>query len=96
MIEIAFGILLALAILLCVPFLMRGLAALIPIAALSFFALFFLGTGFGRSLIPVVFTLGMFFALIAGAGRLWDWREAKKRGPRQVLSTAADDRWHAR
>jgi hypothetical protein len=79
MIEVAGGILLALLVLLCIPMLLRSIAALIPIGALLLLGAFFLGTAFGRTLLPGVVVVGVFAAAVWGASKGLDYRDAARR-----------------
>lgn len=80
MIEVAGGILLALLVLLCIPMLLRSIAALFPICALLLLGAFFLGTSFGRTLLPGVVVVGGFAAVVWGVSKGLDYRDAVKRG----------------
>lgn len=80
MIEIAGGILLALLVLLCIPLLLRSIAALIPIGVLLLLGAFFLGTAFGRTLLPVVLVVAVFASVIWAISKGLDHRDAERRG----------------
>lgn len=79
MIEVAGGILLALLVLLCIPFLLRSIAALIPIGALLLVGAFFLATDFGRMLLPAAFAAGVLGALVWLVSKGLDHRDADRR-----------------
>jgi hypothetical protein len=79
MIEIAGGILLALLVLICIPFLLRSIAALIPIGALLLIGGFFLGTEFGRTLLPVALAAGILGAVVWAVSKGLDHRDEKRR-----------------
>jgi hypothetical protein len=79
MVEIAGGILLALLVLLCIPFLLRSIAALIPIGALLLIGGFFLGTEFGRTLLPVALAAGVLGAAVWVISKGLDHRDAERR-----------------
>jgi hypothetical protein len=79
MIEIAGGILLALLVLLCIPFLLRSIAWLIPIGTLLLIGAFFLGTEFGRTLLPVALAAGILGAVVWATSKGLDHRDAERR-----------------
>jgi hypothetical protein len=79
MFEVAGGILLALLILLCIPFLLRSIAALIPIGALLLLGAFFLGTELGRAVLPVVLAAAVLAAVVWAISKGLDHREAVRR-----------------
>jgi polyferredoxin len=87
MIQIAGGILLALIFLLCVPFLLRGIAGILTIAALLIVGAFLFGTAPGRMLLPAVVLFGAVAAAVALASKMLDRRDARKR---------AKATWHLR
>jgi hypothetical protein len=79
MVEIAGGILLALLVLICLPFLLRSIAALISICALLLLGGFFLGTEFGRTLLPVALAAGVLGAVVWVISKGLDHRDAERR-----------------
>lgn len=79
MIEVAGGILLALLVLLCIPFLLRSMLWLIPVCALLLIGAFFLGTEFGRTLLPVALAAGILGAVVWAISKGVDHRDAERR-----------------
>jgi hypothetical protein len=84
MIEIAGGILLALLVLLCVSFLLRSIAWLIPIGTLLLIGAFFIGTEFGRTLLPVVLAAGILGAVVWAISKGLDHRDARAKSGRPM------------
>jgi hypothetical protein len=92
MVEIAFGILLALLILLCIPFLLRSIVAIVPVAGILLLVLF-LKTEIGRVLVPTILMFVLLGAIAFGAYRLVERRGIRRRAERQTIQ---DRNWDAR
>lgn len=69
----------ALLVLLCIPFLLRSIAALIPIAVLLLIGGFFFGTEFGRTLLPVALAAGVLGAVAWVISKGLDHRDDERR-----------------
>lgn len=78
MLEIAGGILLALAVLALLPFMLRSIGGIIALVPVLLIGAFFLFTELGRTLLPIAVAIGVFGGGILAVDRYLDYRDAKR------------------